>query len=183
ASMAPEQMRGDPVGPSADMYSFGVVLHHLATGAYPGRASPARGGAATQVPGALRGLLGDLLAHDPAARPDAAQVGRRLRSIVDAPRQRRRRAAVGTVIASLVLGLAASVYALVRVEAERAEAVAAREREAAVNGFLSDMLSAPSPSGEGAEVRVVDVLEAAVLDSRQRFADQPRLRLSILRTV
>lgn len=183
ASMSPEQSRGDPVGPAADLYSLGVVVYYLATGTFPNRSTSSIDATLRNVPRALHGVLSELLAHDPRARPDATQLRRRLWDIVDAPRRRRRRAAVGAVIASLALGLSVSVYALVRVEAERAGAVLAREQEAAVNGFLRDMLSAPSPYGEGAEVRVVDVLDAAVFDARQRFADKPRLRLSILRTV
>ena len=33
--MAPEQIRGDAVGPQADIYSLGVLLYHAVTGEYP----------------------------------------------------------------------------------------------------------------------------------------------------
>lgn len=180
ASMAPEQLRGDPVGPSADMYSLGVVLFHLATGAFPVRPAPVPDATTGNVPRTLRGVLFDLLAHEPAARPDAAQLRRRLWDIVDAPRRRRKRIAVGAVIASLAVGLSASIYALVRVEAERAEAVVAREQEAAVSDFLANMLAAPSPTNEGADVRVTEVLDVAARHARERFAGRPRLLLSVL---
>lgn len=34
-TMAPEQVRGDGITPKTDIYSFGVLLYHLATGAWP----------------------------------------------------------------------------------------------------------------------------------------------------
>ncbi len=43
AYMAPEQLRGEDVGPAADIYALGLVLHQMATGALPPADGPAEG--------------------------------------------------------------------------------------------------------------------------------------------
>ncbi|WP_031147698.1 protein kinase domain-containing protein [Streptomyces erythrochromogenes] len=75
---APEQVLGQRVGPSADVFSLGAVLVYAATGQHAYEGSHV---AAVQyevvhgeprldrVPPALRPLIGPLLARDPAARP------------------------------------------------------------------------------------------------------------------
>jgi tetratricopeptide (TPR) repeat protein len=84
---APEQFRGDPYGPSADLYSLGVLLYELATGEHP-----FPGDAPGQIVNAhlqetprrasdlepaispfLSELVASLLAKTPEARPASAE--------------------------------------------------------------------------------------------------------------
>jgi len=175
-SMAPEQLRGEPVGPSADLYGLGVVLYFLAAGKVPvaaptltalaqaHTADQARSAALrlAELPRALRGLVADLLAGDPARRPDAAQVLARLDRIVQAPRRRRRRAAVVAIVGSLGLGLAAALLGLHSARQSAQVASVERERAEAVNRFLVDVMAAPGDTHLGEQVRVVDLLEQSV---------------------
>jgi outer membrane protein assembly factor BamB len=83
AYMAPEQAAGQPATPASDVFAFGSVLCFAATGGSPfGDGEPptvlyrivhARP-ALKAVPVALRGLVADCLARDPANRPTPAQV-------------------------------------------------------------------------------------------------------------
>jgi len=66
--MAPEQAAGRPVGPAADVYALGALVRHVASG---------------PVPPELAELVDAALAPDPAARPSAAEVHRRLAALTD----------------------------------------------------------------------------------------------------
>jgi predicted Ser/Thr protein kinase len=87
--MAPEQISGLPIGPPADMFAWGTAMAFAANGAPPFRqasipamfnqilnAEPELG----QLSGVLRELVEACLAKDPALRPTAHQVLRRLLS-------------------------------------------------------------------------------------------------------
>ncbi|MCW1249288.1 serine/threonine protein kinase [Acaricomes phytoseiuli] len=78
--LSPEQATGDPVGPSADIYSLGLVLLECLTGvrAFPGpalEAAVARLLKDPQIPDSLspawRQLLAAMTVRDPAQRPNA----------------------------------------------------------------------------------------------------------------
>ncbi len=85
--LAPEQIRGDAVGPACDLYALGVTLYELVCGRPPFTASDAQGVllqhlSATpvalsehepSVPAALEELIFELLAKDPARRPAPAE--------------------------------------------------------------------------------------------------------------
>ncbi len=89
--MAPEQLEPGMPTPAADWYSVGVVLYEALTGRRPWEGSvlhvltqkrtsaPAPpSGLAARVPGDLESLCLDLLRPDPAARPRAEEIRRRL---------------------------------------------------------------------------------------------------------
>jgi eukaryotic-like serine/threonine-protein kinase len=88
AYMAPEQARGDPVGPPADLWALGATLYFAVEGVspFPGTSPIA---VATAVvhgqrrqpsrPGPLTDIIDRLLSKEPGQRPRAGQVRRALR--------------------------------------------------------------------------------------------------------
>jgi len=88
AYLAPERAAGAPATPASDLYSLGVVGYHCLTGSPPFSGMPIEVAAAHQlrelpplpatVPAGVAGLVGELTAKDPAARPTSAgEVARR----------------------------------------------------------------------------------------------------------
>ena len=59
----------------------------------------------------------------------------------------------------------------------------ARAQAEAVNAFLRGMLGSASPTAEGVDVRVVDVLDEAAWNLDLEFADRPLDRAAVLHTL
>lgn len=101
AFLAPEQARGEHVGPAADVYSLGLVMLEALTGRreYPGGMIEAANARLHRrpvvpdgLPDGLTGLLRAMTADDPRHRPSAAAVAAQLAPGDAAPRPARHRA-------------------------------------------------------------------------------------------
>jgi eukaryotic-like serine/threonine-protein kinase len=95
AYLAPERAAGGPATPASDLYSLGVAGYHCLTGQPPFSGMPVEVAIAHQhralpplpaaVPAGVAGLIGELTAKDPAARPaSAGEVARRAGRLRDA---------------------------------------------------------------------------------------------------
>ena|GEM_PF-1162689 len=93
--MSPEQLNGiDVVGPPADVFAWGCTVAYAATGRIPFGAGPTDAVLfrvrhdppnLVGIPDDLAGLVAETLRKDPAARPDAAELLRRLLVLVLGP--------------------------------------------------------------------------------------------------
>jgi len=95
--LAPEQAEGRVVGPSADVYSLGVVFDELLEGATAADLE----------------LIERMRAHDPGARPTATEVASALGAtqVLPRPQVPRRRSRVATRTKLLIAGAAAAIVA------------------------------------------------------------------------
>ena len=95
AYLAPERIAGGPATPASDLYALGVVGYQCLTGEAPFGGMPPQAAAAHQhrtlpplprtVPAGVAGLILELTATDPAARPaSAGEVALRARRLRDA---------------------------------------------------------------------------------------------------
>ncbi|MCK6528976.1 bifunctional serine/threonine-protein kinase/formylglycine-generating enzyme family protein [Myxococcota bacterium] len=138
--LAPEQARGEPAGPGADVYSLGAVLHGVLAGSAPAAPAP-EGRLGPELPARpfpaeeLEALCRAALAPDPAARPTAAAVAHAVADWLDESRRRER-----------ARGLVEDARAAI------ARADAARRRAAAVRKEADRLLGA-LPPWEGEEAR------------------------------
>ena len=71
---APEIKNGAKITQEGDMYSFGVTLHHLATGLVPTDDRPLDPTSFSNIPARIREVIGACCVADPAARPSARDV-------------------------------------------------------------------------------------------------------------
>jgi len=205
---APEQLRGLPAGPAADVYALGVILYELLSGRRPfdlqdkmrteiealvGHAPPPR---PSSVPGARR-LRGDLdaivlmaLRKDPDRRYGsiarlADDIARHLDRLPVVARPDR----LGYRLAKFVrrrrlelvagmLVLGSLTWGVVTTRRQAVHAVHEREQATAVTAFFTSMLAAPDPSQLGRDITMREVLDTAAVRA-DSLRGQPELELRV----
>ncbi|HZV00799.1 MAG TPA: serine/threonine-protein kinase [Planctomycetota bacterium] len=121
AYMAPEQLLGEPVGPAADVFAAGVILHELVLGSRPHVgstpveifASVSSGDRTPLEPPALEAIVARALDREPSRRPTAVELARDLESLASGGVTRRRRSRalpVALVLLLAALGVAALAF-------------------------------------------------------------------------
>ncbi|GCD91438.1 serine/threonine-protein kinase [Nocardioides sp. LS1] len=176
AYLSPEQVRGEDVTTAVDVYSLGLVLLEVLTGerSFPGsptESALARLSRDPEVPDWLpetwAGLLGAMTAADPAARPSADEVARRLGELanpsatrvmtapvpVAAPVSAPAAAPAAASVAAPFAAPAASAAALVASGRERLAAVPAHQRGVigAVGAILALVVVVAMAAGSGGD--------------------------------
>ena len=159
ATMAPELFAADAATGASDLYALGAVLHFAAVGRYPIEGDSVRALRDAHVSGArpslaalrphtgrpLAGLIGDLLARDPAARPSLPEVMQRLDRIEHAPARRFKRGAIAAIILLLLAGLGTALALLDRTRKALVSAEQARVEAQTAKDFLVESVRRMSP--------------------------------------
>jgi tetratricopeptide (TPR) repeat protein len=190
--MSPEQARGEAATAASDMYSVGLILQELFTGAPPyerdlnpkilvDRATRGESVAAKGLPPEISQLIERLKSLAPGARPSAVDVVERLRWIENTPRRRRRRTLVAVIWTILALLAGGMTMQWVRADREawRAEEEAVRaEREAAaareVSDFLVSVFQVADPSSAlGETITALEILESGAQRVERELSGEP----------
>lgn len=139
--LSPEQARGAALDGRSDLYSVGLLLYEMLTGR-PSLARTAAGGMRDPdwpegVPAFLRSVVGRLLAHDPADRPQTAGEVARLLEPYCAGRShprigRRLVVSVCVLLGSLGVALGVGVVKRPAAESGGREATASREARSSI---------------------------------------------------
>ncbi|OXM66215.1 MULTISPECIES: serine/threonine-protein kinase [Amycolatopsis] len=171
AYMAPEQVRGEPVGPSADVYSLALVLLECLSGRreYPGsltESAVARLLRPPAVPDGLPPHLADLLRRmgdrDPDARPSAREVSAVLggvtRPLAVVKPRRRLAVAAGSAVTAAAAALAFALLNGSTAEVPATSVPAPAPVSAAPPPVTSD---APAPVAKTAPVTQAEETTAA----------------------
>jgi serine/threonine protein kinase len=151
--MSPEQARGDALTPASDMYSFGLLVQRLFSGADPHpseltsreiilRVSRGETSAVTGVPHDVAQLLGRLKQIAPADRPTAVEALGRLQHMSARPQRFLQRAMAATLATLVAIG---GWRYMADLQSERAKAIAAQteaeKRREQLEEFVDFMLT------------------------------------------
>ena len=189
--MSLEQALCKPVTAASDMYSYGLLLQWLFTGASPyppGLTMPEIFVRATEgntlpvvgVPEKLKKLIERLKSGDPTRRPTAVDTVAHLKAIEEAPRRRAIRLAGAGAIGILTIGIVVAVFSMYQAkQSERLERIALQRQEK-MSSFLVDMWVSPSPMEQGRDVKVIDVLAYGEDKVEREFQDDPLTRNTLL---
>ncbi|REJ82791.1 MAG: hypothetical protein DWQ36_05770 [Acidobacteria bacterium] len=197
-SMAPELFAGGHASKPGDVYAFGVLLFRALIGRYPVQAETLEqleALHANEGPGpwtddlpalrtpqerALRELVQRMLERRADRRPAAVEIADDLRRIVELPARRRRRRALGAVLASLSLALVSSLVGWSVSQRARTSAEQAREEAEATTELLRDVLLAPGTRSLGPDARVIEVMDRARERAHLTLERQPTVQGRVL---
>jgi serine/threonine protein kinase/Tfp pilus assembly protein PilF len=190
--MSPEQARGEDVGPSSDMYSFGLLLQELFTGRPPyeqtldgalllARAAKAETSPVSGLSGDLTKLINQLKSLAPAARPTALGAADRLKRIREKPARRIRAAVVAAILMTF---LAMGLKYVLDLRRERSLALQARDEAANVVEFLVNLFQVSDPGeARGNTITAREILSKSAQEISQGLERQPLTRARLMGTI
>jgi serine/threonine-protein kinase len=186
--MSPEQARGEELTPASDMYSFGLMLQKLFTGAEPhpqgmgsreivlrvarGETNPVAG-----VQRDVTSLIARLKQFTPGLRPTAVEAVEKLKSMSARPQRYARRAIAATLVVIFAVGgwryMADLRYERAQADLARAEAERRRdEAEDLINFMVGDLRKKLEPVGR------LDVLDDVAKKTLQYVSDVEPSRMT-----
>ena len=185
--MAPELFQKQHKSQATDMYALGCLLFKLATGQYPIKAKTFDEVVAAHqsknyqslpalrqdLPKSLQSLIYQLIEPDPDKRPTALAAKNAFLAIRNEPVTKKKKQLIQTVFISLLLGVLLATIGFFHANKARKSAEIESQKAQAVSQFLTKILGSSFNLGKGREVRVVDLLDQAVIKKNQDFKENP----------
>ncbi|MDA8019156.1 MAG: serine/threonine-protein kinase [Thermoanaerobaculia bacterium] len=193
--MSPEQARSEPATPASDVYSLGLVLQEMMTGAAPynPRVSPAllyslvAEGKVVKIeglPGDRTALIERLESLDPSDRPTASEAAEALRSIRDAPARRRLQRLKLAAVAALIVVTAIMTFQAIRIRQEAREVRRHAENLERVLDFMMSIFAVSDPSeARGNTITAREILDRGAKEITGELEDQPQVRARVLDSI
>jgi serine/threonine protein kinase len=190
--MSPEQARGEAVGPSGDMYSFGLLLQEMFMEQPPYEDSDdsatlmekAARGESRLVSGLnsdLESLINRLKSVAPAARPTAVETVERLVWIREKPKKRLRQFVAVAILSVFVLF---AIKYTIDLNKERNQAIQARDEATNVVEFMVDLFEVSDPGeARGNAITAREILEKGAKEIEQSLKEQPLVRARMMETI
>ncbi len=193
-TMAPELFEEGTPSTAADIYALGTLLWFAATGKYPiygknfaklkqvhrSRITPSSGDLSSDLPRSLRDLILSMLSRDPTFRPELNEIGQAIIDIEQAPHRRFKRFAVAGVIASLTLGLVASLWFLNQTRQAKLAAELELQRNEEISGYLRAIIEQPQTFRQGRNVTIAEGIRALAPRMQTALLNDPIGRAMLL---
>ncbi len=190
AYLAPEWLQQQRKTPASDVYALGLLFHRLLSGPHAfeqmdwAQRGQALADARAQMPlrrwPGLRRLLAHMVHPDAQQRPSAESVHAELLRIEKAPALRRRKQLSRALIGALAAGLLLAIFAWQHSRTLNQRIGQEKALSDGVNHYLNRLLGSASDLGSARDVRVADLLDAAMREGSELQAQPPLVRAASL---
>ncbi|MEZ5470183.1 MAG: serine/threonine-protein kinase [Marinicella sp.] len=178
-AMAPELFHDKKATSASDVYALGVVYYYIFNdGTYPYNPAsmtelkellqqPIRKLSFNKLPAILKGLIMQMLSSNPNKRPAAQHIKNQLIELKQRPLKRMKRIAIASIFTMLSVVLALSLINYHQLKKEQERTNLSLKETSEINALMYDLLSTVSPSREGKDVLMINVLNELIANTKE----------------
>jgi serine/threonine protein kinase len=178
-AMAPELFNDNKATSSSDVYALGVVYYFIFNdGTYPYNPAsmselkellqqPVQQLGFQKLPTFLKRLITQMLDGDPDKRPAVQHIKNRLIELKQRPLKRMKRIAIASIFLMLFSVLILSLVNYHQLKKEQEKTTLSLKETSEINDLMYDLLSTVSPSHEGKDVLMINVLNELIANTKE----------------